>query len=226
MDYNVLFQTGSGRKSGKLASTQMVIERDKKDKSLASLKKGQQITGTVVSVDKQVTLNFGGQKLVASNDVLKNAVVGEMKTFEVMKTEGDKIELRLLDGTAGTSSKTFIAAMMKETDWDSILAQKEQNAKKAEKEKEAQEREKKLDEISAKLTEQDYGQLEGEGFPVETLTIDGLYNAIKRVKSSALQKGPKTFGKMNSFGENEITARLKAENLPVTTENLGKIGKA
>jgi hypothetical protein len=226
MDYNVLYKNGAGKRTGKLSATHMTIERDKKDKSLASLKMGQQITGMVVSVDKQVTLNFGGQKVTTSRDVLKNAVVGEMKTFEVMKTGDNEIELRLLDGASGVSRQSFIASMIKDTDWDSIIAQKEQNAKQAKKEKEAQETESKLEEISSKLTEKDYSQLEKEGFSAESFCIDGLYNALNRLKTNVSQKEQKATQKMKSFGEDEITSRLKAENLPVTAENLAKITKA
>ncbi len=226
MDYNVSFETGTSKTASKLSSAQLTIERDKNDKGFTSLKKGQQITGMVVAVDNQVTLNFGGQKVMTSKDVMKNAVLGEMKTFEVIKASDSEIELRLLDEMAKNNRQILKATMVKESGWDTILSQREEAAKQAEKEKEAQETKDKLEEISSKFTQRDCQLLENEGFAIESMTISGLYNALNRVKASVADKEQKETGKMTSFGEEEIAARLKSENLPITTENLGKITKA
>ncbi|MDF2943150.1 MAG: hypothetical protein K0S01_2008 [Herbinix sp.] len=226
MDYKVLLEKGTGKRADKLSLTQMKIEHDKNGKGLTFLKKGQQITGIVDAVNDQITLNFSGQKVTTSKDVLKNAVVGEMKTFEVVKADDNEIELRLLDGSASSSRQTFKAALIKETDWKSILDQKKQKTKHTEKEKEAQEKESKLKEIGSKLTERDYGQLEQEGFTAESLSVDGLYSALNRIKKSTAQKEQKVAEKMKSFTEDELSERLKAKNLPVTAENLGNITKA
>jgi hypothetical protein len=56
MGYNVTIQTRSDNKTDKLTSNHFIIENDNKDKALASLKKGQTITGEVVSTGDQVTI--------------------------------------------------------------------------------------------------------------------------------------------------------------------------
>ncbi|MHB8128193.1 MAG: DUF6240 domain-containing protein [Mobilitalea sp.] len=219
MDYNVSFETGAGKKTNKLSSTQIPIEQGTKEKGFASLRRGQQITGMVVSVDKQVTLNFGGQKVTTSKNVLSNAVPGEMKTFEVIKATDNEIELRLLDEKTNGNRQTFTAAMITEKDWDSLLAQREQSAKQAEKEKESKDTKNKLEEINTKLTERDCMNLEENGFSIETMTIKSLYGALNRVKTSVSSEEQKVVS-------SAIAERLKAENLPVTAENLQKVTKA
>ena len=243
MDYNVSFEKRAGKKTNKLSSSKIPIELGKSEKGFASLRRGQQITGMVVSVDKQVTLNFSGQKVMTSKNVLSNAMPGEMKTFEVIKATDNEIELRLLDEKTNGNRQTFTAAMITETDWDSLLTQREQSAKQAEKEKELKDTKNKLEEINTKLTERDCINLEEDGFSIETMTIKSLYGALNRVKTSASNEEQKVEAtaknqkemstklqvekeKNKFFEEDAIAERLKAENLPVTTENLQKVMKA
>ncbi|HWT74730.1 MAG TPA: DUF6240 domain-containing protein [Mobilitalea sp.] len=227
MDYSFVIESGTGSKTNKLSANPAAV---KNEKGLTSLIKGQQIKGTVVSVGDEVTLDFNGIRVAASNSVIGNAALGDVKTFEVVKSTKSEIELKLLDENFGSDRSTFRAAMDKDTDWESILSQKEKAAKKAEKESEVKETKAKLDEIGAKLTEADCRRLEEEGFPVENLSVTGLYEAIDRVKKSASKENQKATDDVTStnniINDKAIEDKLKQANLPVTPVNIAKVNKA
>lgn len=226
MNYNVSLETGTGRTADKLYSIRMTIGKENSSGVLASLKQGQQITGTVVSVDQQVTLDFDGQKLTASKDVLKDAVIGDKKTFEVVKASGNELELRLIDNNANTFKKMMKSLVTKDADWNTLQAQKEQSAKQSDKEKQVQDTKSKLEEISSKFTEKDCRTLEQEGFPTENFSVSGLYEAVGRMKSDSIVKDQSNAGNINSGNREDIVSRLVKENLPVTEENIARIKKA
>jgi hypothetical protein len=229
MDYSAVIEAGTGQKTGRISSDRAAMANEKKEKGLSSVKKGQLITGTVIAAEDQVTLNFDGQKVTASKSVLSDAVPGEKKTFEVVKATDSEIELKLIDGNS-RKRHTFKAVMVKDADWDGLLAQKGQASKKAAEEARFREIADKLEEIGAKLTEQDCRLLEEEGFPAETFTVKGLYEAVNRMKAAAApqeRRSPdKAAGGPVSFDENTLAKVLKEENLPVTPDNLAKISKA
>ena len=185
MDYSVTNDTGTGKKIDLLSASQGTSDNGKNDKGLTSLKQGQQVTGTVVAVGDMVTLDFDGQKVNTPKSVLGNVKTGDVKNFEVVKATGSEIQLKVLDGDNNSKRTIIKATMVKDADWDTILALKEQAAKKVNKETEYKEIKDKLDDIGSKLTEQDYKQLEKEGFPVEAFTVKGLSEAIDRIKAEA-----------------------------------------
>lgn len=225
MSFNITIDNGTDKKAGNLSSNRITAENDKSSNSLPLLKKGQQITGVVVSVDDQVTLDFSGQKIKASKDVLSNAKAGDVDTFEVVKVNTNEIELKVLDDQSGNQQKTFMASMITDTDWDSIRTRTEKNAKQTEKESQYQDTKSKLDDIGSRMTQQDCRQIEDDGFPVETYSINGLYEALNRVKSGSSQTEVNA-EQMTSFGESALAMRLEQENIPVTTDNLAKLCKA
>lgn len=253
MDYSILKEINSGRTTGKLSVNQYTIENSSKGWGLASLKKGQLITGTVVTVGEQVTLDFNGQKITALMSVFGNAIPGEEKTFEVVKASMDEIELKLIEDI-NKNRKPFKAIMEKDTDWESVLAQKEKAAQKEEqkagREAEYQQTKTQLERIGATLTELDCKKLEEEGFPVETFTVNGLYHALGRIKTE-LASGQQTKAGLTaaetidaditaakavkdserktlvkSEDTNTIAQKLQQTDLPVTAENVSKVMKA
>ncbi|MBP1755247.1 MAG: hypothetical protein H6Q59_1645, partial [Firmicutes bacterium] len=231
MDYNVSMKVGKEKSAGSVGSTQLAIDNDKNKKGLANLSPGQLVTGTIVSVGEQVTLDFSGQKILTSKEVFKNAVPGDEKTFEVVKATGTEIELRLMEGNTKELNKIIKGIKVKDTDWESVLSQKEQKARKSEKEKMTKEGLTKLEEIGTKFTEKDYQTLEKEGFPVDAMSINGLYEAINRVKTDQLKPNPaetksNTGNNTVRISEDDLIKRLKEENLPVTKQNLDRISKA
>jgi hypothetical protein len=231
MDFGVSLEVNKEMIANRSNSSQMTVEQDNNSEGLAYLTPGQVIKGSVVSVDEQVTLDFDGQKVTTPKDLLKYAIPGEIKTFEVIKASNTEIELKLLEGTVKALRQTIKAITVKEKDWETVRSQKEQAAKQSEKEKAAREALTKLEEISIKFTEQDYKALEKEGFFPETMSVSGLYEAINRVKAAMTQVGTVNTqqpGEISSvkITEDEITARLKEENLPVTKQNIERIQKA
>jgi hypothetical protein len=203
------------------------MNKDKAVDGLSNIKQGDIISGTIVAKGEQVTINFHGQQVTASKEVLKNTVPGEVKTFEVVKVSKTEIELKLMDQeTSLKHPSTFKAELIPMKDWETVLNQKEQNARLAEKEQKSKELMDKLQEISDSLTESDYDMLEQEGFPIETMTIKGLYQAISRVKAEQSKNDTGREATFDQITEEIIAARLKEENLPVTDKNISEIKKA
>ena len=220
MDYSVFIDNKTGGK-GKLSQIPDILDNNKN--GFAYLKKGQQLTGVIVSVGERVTIDFDGHKVTASKDVLKNVTPGERKTFEVVKASKQEIELKLLEGTTTQLSRIIKANMIPDTDWDTLIEKKREEEKQAKKEKEVQETKHKLEEISGKVTGADCKALEQEGFSVENYSVDGLYAAIDRMKGSGAGKENK---QSDPSGSTETAARLQEANLPVTAQNLEQIDKA
>ena len=184
MDYNVLLDAGAGKVSKKGPGSQLTADYHNKS-NLTNLRRGQRITGTVLMVDDRITIDFGGQKVSTSKEVLPGAVPGEKKTFEVMKADSAAVELRLIDEKCRELRQVIRAVVIMEKDWEKVLEKKQQEAKQSGKENSARESLDKLKEIGRIFTDADSVRLEQEGFPVETLTVDGLYEAIDRIKWEA-----------------------------------------
>lgn len=222
----VSFDTSTERATEKLSSGRIMIGKENNSGALSFLKKGQQITGTVVAVGEQVTLDFDGQKVAASKDILKDAVVGDEKTFEVIKAFANELELRLIETTTSTFKQMMKATMVKDTDWSSLKEQKDQASKQADKDREVKDSKTKLEEIKSKLTTLDYQKLEKEGFPLENFSLSGLLKAISRMKDgSTITNINSGIGSALKSGE-DISSRLKLENLPDTEENIARVEKA
>ena len=224
MNSNITTDITAGKVSSQNSS--QAVDKNKTGEGLANLNQGEQITGTVVSTGEQVTIDFNGQQVTASKEVLQNAVPGEIKSFEVVKTSSTEIELRLLEGTATELRKTIKAVMVPDKNWETVLSQKELSAKIAEKDKQTKEMMSKLQEISTSFTENDCKTLEQEGFPINTMSVRGLYEAINRVKTELVKDGLKKEDRPEKLTGEVITTRLKEENLPVTNRNLSEINKA
>ena len=226
MNKNISLGTQESKVSSQ--SIPQTMNKDKAVDGLSNIKQGDIISGTIVAKGEQVTINFHGQQVTASKEVLKNTVPGDVKTFEVVKVSKTEIELKLMD--QGTTSpkhpSTFKAELIPMKDWETVLNQKEQNARLAEKEQKSKELMNKLQEISDSLTESDYDILEQEGFPIESMTIKGLYQAISRVKAEQSKNDTGREATFDKITEEIIAARLKEENLPVTDKNISEIKKA
>ena len=131
MKYQFSINSGNNKTAEKLSSKHQ-IKDESKNKGLSCLKSGQQITGTIISVNNGITIDFSGQRVTTSSDLLGNVKPGDVKTFEVVKANNNEIELRLMHDDNTEMLKTIKAMEVKEPDWDSILAKKERDAKKSE----------------------------------------------------------------------------------------------
>ena len=239
MKYSIL-SADSGRRSDKLSNGQSVIEKNKGNNGLSVFKEGRQITGTVVSVGELVTLDFYGQKVSASGSMLPNVKPGDVKTFEVVKMSRKEIELKLLEGSL-SSLRSFKAAMVKDTDWETIRTKKEKAAQKTEKEAVYKDTKEYLEGIASRLTELDCELLEEEGFAIDNYTVQGLHHALSRIKNDGTRESRNTGqGRNGSSGvlpadnahtyghmtDSYIMKRLKEENLPAALENVSRVARA
>lgn len=212
-----------------IAKTQLMNtnlnDNDKKN-GLSFLKKGQQITGTVISVAEQVVLDLCGQKVSASKDIMGDAIPGDNKIFEVTKA-GDVIELMLVRDAAEKEQQTITTIMRLDKDQDNFLTLYERKSKNAEKEKDVNHIKNRMDEIVSKMTEQDYKLLEEKGIPVDQLSMEQLCVELDRVKEEErVKRENPIFLIQTEATKEQIAARLAAENLPVTKEAIQKIATA
>lgn len=224
MDKNISLDTATGKVSSQ--SIPQTITKDKAGEGLSNMKQGDRISGTVLAVDDQVIIDFDGQQVTASKEVLENTVPGDVKTFEVVKVSKAEIELKLLEKEAVALKQTIKVVPISNKDWETVLSQKVKNTKAAEKEQLTREMMIKLQEISTSFTENDCDTLEQEGFPIETMTAQGLYQAIGRVKTEQKKDGTIKEKAQEKMTQEVIAARLKEENLPATDKNISEINKA
>ncbi len=232
-------------KTAKNLSGQVTIDKDKNGLGLSLMKKGQQITGIVISVAEQVTFDFNGQKVSAPKDVVGKVKPGEVKTFEILKTTKNEIELRILDPDDGSRKTSFRAKLAIEADWETVLAKKEKSARRAEQEQESKDSLEGVIEVDGRLTEVDYKNMEQEGFDPQNYTLQGLQRVLNRVKNRESQKAEKlkdTEDKRKqevssvearkqkenkmSFDPLELKIRLEEANLPATPDNIAKLTSA
>ena len=231
MDYNVSVGTENSRITEILSKGQLMINKDQNSKGLANLTKGQLIKGTVVDIGDQVTLNFDGQNVTTSKELLGDVNIGDVKTFEVTKATDNEIELKLY-GEIVKNGVQSIQVVNQDTDREAIKAMKEKAASKQEKENEYQETNKKLESIRSRLTKEDYQEIEQEGFPIEAYSINGLYAALNRVKARQTKEEEEAdlqsqeSQNASTLAGQTIGQRLVEENLPATAENVAALTKA
>lgn len=239
MDYNVFVGTEYSRTAD--IPGQMVINegnqtdslsmnKDQNSKGLANLTKGQRIEGTVVEIGDQVTLNFDGQKVTTPKALLGDVKVGDVKTFEVMKATESVVELKLYDESIKNGAP-IIKLAVQETDREALKAIKGKTVSQQEKENEYRELNKKLESISSRLTVEDCREIEEDGFPVETFSINGLYTALNRVKEKqtkeeAAEQEDQAGQKVAPSAQQAIEQSLTEGKLPATAENVAAVKKA
>ncbi len=238
MDYNVFVGTENSRMTDRLSKGQLMINKDQKGGGLANLMKGQLVSGTVVDIGEQVTLNFNGQNIITAKEVLGSVKVGDVKTFEVMKATDSEIELKLYGELLNSGMRTIKVTKVQETDREAMKAMKDKAASRQEKEDKTQEMNKTLENIRARLTPDDCRELEKEGFPIEAYSISGLYAALNRVKArqateedeSRRGEGGQESKKAAPLGQQTVQQatqqRLVQEQLPATEENIARVTKA
>lgn len=232
--YNSTLSEISRGKGGKPGSVNMKQAREKENGSLAALKVGQRITGTVISVDQDVTVLIGKQEISVSKDILKNVTPGEKKTFEVISISRNEIELKLLAERTKELIKTFKATVVPDKKPEVMSNIKEKNAKKEAYNKQFQDTKQKLEEIAVRLTDEDYRKLKAEGFLLEELPVEVIYAALNRIKkkestekSANLEKSEANNKGISATNQKDrIIQALRSNNLPDTRENISRINKA
>lgn len=232
--YNSTLAEISRERGSKPGSVNKMQVRDQEKGSLAALKVGQRITGTVLSINQDVTVLIGKQEISVSKDILKNVTLGEKKTFEVISISRNEIELKLLAERTTELLKTFKATVVPAKKPEVMSNIKEKNAKKEAYNKQFLETRQKLEEIAVRLTDEDYQKLKVEGFLLEELPVEVIYTALNRIKQTlnteagayAEEKAAGHQGVSASNREEEIIHALRSNNLPDTQENISRIMKA
>lgn len=225
MNNKSVFHNTSGFRINHVKENPLKIEQDKKSQGAMALKKGQQITGMVIHVGEQITLDFHGQEVMASKSVLQDVKPGDFRTFEVIKANNKEIELKVLNESLESLSRSFKALVVKNSDLDTILEHKKNHVKKAKQEEEYNEVKKKLNKIEALITEQDFKTLEEEGFWAEDFSPNGLYEALKRIKKQS-NKEENPSSNQNQSIASTLEQRLNDYNLPATQENINSLAKS
>ncbi|HWT75750.1 MAG TPA: DUF6240 domain-containing protein, partial [Mobilitalea sp.] len=227
-----------------LQPDQTKIDNNEGNQGLGALSVGQQIEGLVVSVDDNVTLDFGGHQIAASKEIMKDAVPGDVEMFRVEKLKNNVIELKLINKSTATSSRGS-AVLRLNIDSLLFMGRKEQSTNANRKEKGIQDTNNIIDKIASDITLNDIAQIEKDGFQVEKLTVDGLYEAMKRAKEAkhhtsqskktsdqqsnttgngAVNKaGGKVSKQQVSMNEKEVAGRLTEGNVPATKENVQNV---
>lgn len=203
------------------------IDKDGSGRGLSDLKKGQLLTGTIVSVADMVTIDIYGRNVTAPGNIFDDVKAGEVKTFEVVKVSDKAIELALYERSQ-TGRQSFKASIESIPIWELVMEKKDQAAKRYMAETECKEIAAKLADIGSRLTEEDYSRLESEGFPVFDFSISGLYEALDRIKTMEVGKGAgqTVKGREGLRSKAELEAMLKAENIPATADNVSRLQKA
>ncbi|MGF7141640.1 hypothetical protein HNQ56_000050 [Anaerotaenia torta] len=225
MNYTLRLGTERGEVSEKKSNSPLATDYNRG--FLEKLTRGQRIDGTILAVDGRVTMDFGGQQLNFPLEMLPDAVPGEKRCFEVVKVPPPELELRQVERSRGEARRIIKAEVgITDKDWEEARARKEQEARQSGKDRAVRDSLGRLEDIGSIFTEQDCEQLERGGFPAGSMTVDGLYGAINRIKSGGAGMGSTLDRIENGWTEIEIAARLRAENLPVTAQNVQRINKA
>lgn len=193
---------------------------------LSALRKGQLVMGTVVSIDDMVTIDICGRNVTAPRNIFGDIKLGDVKSFELIRISDKAIELALYnrDKAGRTSFKASIESLQ---NWELVMAIKDQASRKNMKEEEVRGSAGRLAEIGSRMTEQDFGRLESEGFPVLDFSVSGLYEALDRVKSEQGRMEARQARKGTGLSDKaEIEMLLKVENIPATMDNIFRLQKA
>lgn len=242
MKYNMSYTTNNGTNIGSKQSQRRIsADSGRSDHGLTMLKKGQQVSGTVISVSDRVGLTINGQNLFTAKDIFKSVAVGDVKVFDVVSATTNMIELRLAGNNSDNSTanqQIITTTLSSDTDQEIFLARKEQSGQAAKQEKGIQETKKQLGDIMTKMNSSDYMLLENEGFAPEDFTVEGLNSALKRVKeknsnnkNSQDEEDNKENNKINSDSNsdknlldcNVVEARLKAAGLTVSKDIVSNV---
>ena len=101
MEYICSYNTSSTSSESSIQSHKKIkskqLDNTRAQKGRISFQKGQKITGVVVAVGDSLVLDFNGEKVKASKDLIKGASVGQVYRFEVGRVTEKLIELKILD---------------------------------------------------------------------------------------------------------------------------------
>lgn len=209
--------------------------------------KGQIIEGTIAQVSDKISIDFGDMNVTVSKSSVRNVKEGEIRKFQIMEVSKQKIVLKEVENSIsspennGSILRTTVEA--NQTSFEEVL---EATTEANEEETDTQED---LDSVSARMTGEDYKNIEGEGISIESYNLKRLERALNRIKEQRLQRqkgikavleGQQEYDEeiqkivlqnvvSNVVGASmaqQIANRLTDANLPVTAENIKKIANS
>ena len=141
--------------------------------------KGQIVEGVISNVSDEISINFNGMEVKASQSAVQNAREGEIRRFEIMDVSDRGIVLRELgNGHSGDKNNGILCTVV-DTDQTRFADQLARTSGGTEEDAEEEE---KLKDIGSRMTEDDYSDLEQEGMSLEKYNLDRLQRAINRIK--------------------------------------------
>jgi len=229
MEYICSYNTSSTSSESSIQSYKKIkskqLDNTRAQKGRISFQKGQKITGVVVAVGDSLVLDFNGEKVKASKDLIKGASVGQVYRFEVGRVTEKLIELKILDSNEKNAIKVSMALITLGSEKMALLASKKDTIQ--EKEKNLLNTKHHMEEISAKLTKEDIQFILKEGFQIHKLSVEELYHGMLRAKEhrNHTKKDSSTFEK-KTYDKEDIEKILAYENLPNSKENIQLVSSA
>ena len=190
------------------------------------IKKGQIISGQVMSTGKESVINILGQDIPVLEELIEGAQIGEVKTFQVISVYKNQIELKVLDSIDDNKNK-FVAHIKLNRDQDSFMLQRFQNDNKEIQEEGILNTKSHIEKVLSRLTARDIAEIEKEGIPIGSYTAESLSWLISRIKRKVKEsesENNKSLTQDNYKDLNEqLEDLLRQANLPVTRESVQKL---
>lgn len=230
---NGIYASGTGNISG-------YQEKGFSDTDMSSYQEGQQIQGIISKVSDQISINFSGREVTVPKSSISNAKEGEVRVFQITDLSKNGMVLKEVGSTENQGDTQNHAIIFTKWDTDSQAV-----LNKAESEDASAKETDNGEEISSRMTSKDYKQLACEGVSLESYELERLARALERIKlqreentvslekqTEKLKSETKEFRDQakraiaQSGLQEHIINQLMSADLPVTTENIGRLERA
>lgn len=204
--------------------------------------KGQIIEGTIAQVSDKVSIDFSGIDVTVPKSAVRNAKEGEIRRFQITEVSKKSIVLKEVEQEQALNNQT--GKIVRTT----VGGKQATFADMSEQSEEEQEKGlfSRLDSIGARMTGEDYKELEEEGVSLESYNLERLEKALNRIKEQRMERQEGIDAAVESQQEynedvqkivlhnivssvisgsmaRQIANRLMDSNLPVTAANIKKV---
>lgn len=231
----------------KAAGQNSVDNGAKQNQSLYSIgKKGQVVTGVITKISDKTGIRFGDKEIEMENDAIRDALIGQIRQFEIMDVSDKGISLKEIKKDTTIEDNRGIFCTTVATDKTILKEQQKQEGQQTGSvDESAGESEEKLGSTGNRMNEKDLDELDKEGMSIEKFEMERLERALTRIKSQRKEKEKSldsqvenqknykeeikkaaTSGLVRNPAEEKMAQKLLEEGLPVTEDNLEKIASA
>lgn len=152
--------------------------------------KGDIIEGIILDVSNRVSIYFNGNEASVPLSAIKNATVGEFRSFEITDVTEQGYVLKAVETEETKEIEAAPNIGVKQTkvemsrsSFDDKLEQKAKEQKaKEEAPPDSGEVMKRLDDFGNRMTASDYSDIETEGFSIESYNLERLERTLNRIK--------------------------------------------